>query len=269
MNTSSLSYKLLLKISLLGLTGFSSHTAMACAYIQSNPGNGDNVGLAPVPGTYPEPILFCKQSFPDSSLTYAPNPDSIVAGGSQVISMGNTVQHYPLSNSVNLSGFTPRNLNINLNSGALSIDYPNSDGYAGSPSLFNFYTTVSYYRNCSTTPRGGDQFKLITSYLRNNGSSIFEISNYNSIETVPENSAGLDIITFKDVKFESESNTNINITGDLTLYHANKNNSNSTIGTGFWGHKYCWLGVGARVDINNIDLKNAGDYDLTIAVNVR
>lgn len=267
MNISSLSYKLLVRISLLGLTGFGSYTAMACAYIQSDP--GDRIGSAPIPGTYPEPILFCKQSFPDSSLTYAPEPDSIVAGGSQVISMGNTVQQYPLSNTVNLSGFTPNNLNINLNSGALSIDYPNSGGYAGSPSLFNFYTRIAYFSSCSASPRGGDQFKLMTRYLRNNGSSIFAISNYNGIETVPESSTSLDIITFKNAQFQSQSNPSHNITGDVTFYHANRNNNNSTIGTGWLGKKYCWLGVGARVDINNIDLKYAGDYDLTVAVNVQ
>lgn len=264
MNISSLSYKLLLKIGLLGLTGFGSYTAMACPYIQTNP--KEDVGSAPIPySLFPEPILFCKQSFPDSSLTYAPDPNSIVTGGSQVISMGNTVQQYPLSNSVNLSGFTSSNLNINLNSGALSINYPNSGGYLGSPSLFNFYTNV--LGTCEKAFRGGNQFKLITRYLRNNGSKIFAISGASEIETVPENTNSLDIIRFKGVKFQTESNPRHNITGDVTLYHANKNN-NSTILTGT-SKKFCWIGVGARVDINNIDLKNAGDYDLTVDINVR
>ena len=264
MNISSLSYRLLLKISLLGLTGFGSHTAVACAYIQSNP--GQDVGSAPIPySLFPEPILFCKQSFPNSSLTYTPDPDSIVAGGSQVVSMTNTIQQYPLSNTVNLSGFTPSNLDINLNSGALSINYPNSGGYLGSPSLFNFYTNV--LGTCENAFRGGNQFKLITRYLRNNGTNIFMISSASDIETVPENSNSLDIIRFKNVKFQSQSNPRHNITGDVTLYHANKNN-NSTIPTGS-SKKFCWVGVGARVNINNIDLKNAGDYDLKVAVNVQ
>lgn len=79
----------------------------------------------------------------------------------------------------------------------------------------------------------------------------------------------MDIITFKDVEFQSESNPSVNITGNLTLYHANKNNTNSTIETGWLLKKYCWVGVGARVDINDIALTHAGDYDLTVAVNVQ
>lgn len=262
MNISSLSYKLLLRISLLGLAGFASNTAMACAYIQNDP--RENVGSAPISGTYAEPILFCKQSFPDSSLTYASDSDSIVAGGSQVISMANTVQQYPLSNTVNLSGFTPSNLDINLNSGALSINYPKSDGYAGSPSLFNFYTTIWSINQCDSAPRGGNQYELVKKHLRDNP-SIFTLVGQISLPQRVDTTQ--DIVKFKGAQLINRSNPTQKIIADVTLYHANGSN-NSTIPTGLF-KKYCWLGVGARVEINNIDLKNAGDYDLTIAINVQ
>ena len=254
-------YKSLYTTALLISVGVSAQAA--CPDINTDP--SENVGAVPIPGTYSETVFFCKQSFSPTTLTFKPNPESIVAGGSQTVSMGNTAQTLPLQQSIQLSGFTPSNLNINLNTGTLTALFPNSGGYKNSPSLFNFYTKVAATSRCNSAPRGGNQYELIKKYLRDN-SNIFTLVSQTSLPQRVDTAQ--DIVKFKDAQLINRSNPTQKIIADVTLYHANTNIADASFQTSIYP-RYCWLGVGARIDLKNMNLSNTGNYDLTLAVNTQ
>lgn len=258
-------HKRLLTIAGLVVAGTCSQAALACPDINSDPAN--NVGSVNIPGTYAETIFFCKQSFPSTNLTFKPDPNKILAGGSQAISMGSTTQTFPIQRSIQLKGFTPSNLNINLSTGKLSALFPNSGGYKNSPSLFNFYTKIAYASSCTSAPRGGNQYELIKNYLRDNPTIFTLVGQSSSARRVDGSSQ--DIVVFKDAQLINKSNPTQKIIADVTLYHANQNVTNAVFGTGFLLPQYCWFGVGARVDLKDMNLSNTGNYDLTIAVNTQ
>ncbi|WP_156819034.1 hypothetical protein [Psychrobacter lutiphocae] len=258
-------HKWSLKLAGLILTGICSQTALACPNITSDPAN--NVGRVSIPGSYPETVFFCKQNFAPTNLTFKPNPNTILPGGSQSISMGSTVQTFPIQSSIQLQGFTPSNLNINLNTGNLSALFPNSGGYKNSPSLFNFYTKIAYVSSCLSAPRGGNQYELLKNYLRDNPNIFTLIGQSSAPQRV--NSSPQDIVVFKNAQLINQNNPAQKIIADVTLYHANQNVADAFFNTGFLLPKYCWLGVGARVDLKNMNLSNTGNYDITIAVNTQ
>lgn len=257
-------YKKQYIITLLMTLGISLQ-AVACPNITSDPVN--NIGRAPIPGTYGELVFFCKQEFAPATLTFKPSSESLVAGGSQAISMGNTTQISPLTRSIQLQGFTPSNLNINLSSSNLTAFFPSSGGYQNSPSLFNFYTKIAYGSNCSSAPRGGNQFALMKKYLRDNP-NIFTLVGQTTLPQRVDTPAQ-DIVTFKDAQLINKSNPTQKIIADITLYHANTNVTDASFSTGFLLPAYCWLGVGARINLKNMNLSNTGNYDLTLAVNIQ
>ena len=235
----------------------------ACPDINTDP--TENVGAVPIPGTYSETVFFCKQNFSPTTLTFTPSPETIVAGGSQTISMGNTTQTLSLTQSIQLPGFTPSNLNINLNTGTLTAFFPNSGGYKNSPSLFNFYTKVAAISRCDSAPRGGNQFELMKRYLRDNP-NIFTLVGQTSLPQRADTAQ--DIVKFKDAQLINRSNPTQKIIADVTLYHANTNVVDASFQTTIFP-RYCWLGVGARIDLKNMNLSSTGNYDLTLAVNTQ
>lgn len=256
---------ILLRVGLLGISALMSHTALACPKINSDPVH--TIGDAPIPGSYGEKVFFCQQSFPTKALSYKFDESTLVTGGSQSISMGNTIQTSSLTNSIDLSGFSPNGLDINTNIGNLTLFFPSSGGYNNSPSLFNFYTKIAYASSCLSAPRGGDQFNLIKKYLRDNPNIFTLVGQTSAAQSV--NSPGSDIVKFSSAELINKTNPSQKITADVILYHANQNLSNPTFETGFLLPKYCWFGVGARVEIKDTNLTNAGNYDLQLGVNVK
>ncbi|SUD91509.1 hypothetical protein [Psychrobacter phenylpyruvicus] len=258
--------KMSLRLAILATTSFIGQAALAaCPDISSDP--LDNVGRVNIPGSYPETVFFCKQNFASANLTFSPNPNTILPGGSQVISMGSKTQTSPIQQNIQIQGFIPNNLNINLNSGNLSALFPSSGGYKNSPSLFNFYTKIAYASSCLSAPRGGNQYDLLKNYLRDNP-NIFTLIGQSSVPQRLDNSPQ-DIVIFKNAQLINKNNPNQKIIADITLYHASQNVSDAFFETGFLQPKYCWLGIGARVDLKNMNLSNTGNYDLTLAVNTQ
>lgn len=258
--------KMALRLAILATTGFIGQVALAaCPDISSDP--QQNVGQVNIPGWLTnETVYFCKQDFSPNALTFKPDPNTILPGGSQVISMGNKTQTSPIQQNIQIQGFTPNNLNINLNSGNLSALFPSSGGYKNSPSLFNFYTRIAYLSSCTSAPRGGNQYDLLKNYLRDNPNIFTLVGQSSSPQRV--NSSPQDIVVFKDAQLINKSNPAQKVIADVTLYHANQNVTDTSFTPNLLS-RYCWLGVGARVDLKSMNLSNTGNYDLTIAVNTQ
>lgn len=65
-----------------------------------------------------------------------------------------------------------------------------------------------------------------------------------------------------------KSNPAQKVIANVTLYHANQNVTDTSFAPNLLA-RYCWLGVGARVDLKSMNLSNTGNYDLTIAANTQ
>ncbi|WP_131669588.1 hypothetical protein [Psychrobacter pygoscelis] len=247
--------KISTKISILVLAGWLSPAVLAaCPATQ-----GINVESKVVGTTSNnKKIYFCKQEFPDQALLFAPSRTDLVNGGSQVIAKGNTLQTFPLANSIDLTGFNVGNLDFN----SLSANYPNVDGQFDSPSLFNFYIKTNNNDDCS------GQYPVIRNYLRNHP---------NVFQTIPASgTAASDISSTSSIakisaaKLQSNIDPAKELTADIYFYHANAGLSGQYFtepGNGI-RDRYCWVGVGTRLQIqaNSSVLKYSGGYRVSVGV---
>lgn len=206
-------------------------------------------------------IYFCKQDFANSLLSFEPSETQLVTGGSQVISQGNTIQSVPISNrTVDLAGFSPNALNFN----ALSSNFPTSGGNYDIMSLFNFYTRIPSFSSCNDY-FGQDQFDTIINYLKANPNTFNASSQGQSVTAVASNT-GNNIAKIDNMVISHDTLSGSAITSDITFYHANAGR------TGQWftrsPYRYCWVGVSTKMDIdtNNSNLKNSGNYSVTVSV---
>ena len=76
------------------------------------------------------------------------------------------------------------------------------------------------------------------------------------------NSSPQDIVVFRDAQLINKSNPAQKVIANVTLYQDTSFAPNLLA-------RYCWLGVGARVDLKSMNLSNTGNYDLTIAANTQ
>lgn len=250
-------HKLLLKVSVMTLVGLLGQSVFAaCPELTEAP--NQNIGRVSIPGSLiKETIYFCKQEFSKPQLSYEPKQTDIVPGGSKTVSMGSIEQIFPLNRSIDLLGFTPTDLK--LNDSALSASFPNKNGYGGSPSLFNFYTRI-VGSDCYDAVRGGNQYELIKGHLRENAYR-FQ-ANDGTKKGVRVYGNPNDIAIIEGVKV-TESQSGKSLTADIALYHANLTGERSFrtfLGT------YCWVGVGAKMEIKSLENVNAGDYVVDIGV---
>ena len=82
------------------------------------------------------------------------------------------------------------------------------------------------------------------------------------------NSSPQDIVVFRDAQLINKSNPAQKVIANVTLYNANQNVTDTSFAPNLLA-RYCWLGVGARVDLKSMNLSNTGNYDLTIAANTQ
>lgn len=206
-------------------------------------------------------IYFCKQGFSDNALTFKPTNNELLTGGNKAISKESVIQKQPLSNSVNLAGFTVDKLSFNT----LSANYPNQNGQFGSPSLFNFYTSIFILSNCNGSLFVPNQYTLMRNYLRANP-SIFQTIPESGVATT--NNTGNGIAKITGAKLKSTIDPTKELTANIFINQVNGNNLGD-FPSGFV--RYCWLGVGTtlNIDPNNDSLKYAGDYQLQMGVNIQ
>ena len=243
-------------VALMGLYGQS--TSAACPVVNSlNDVENVNTSLDVIGQT----IYFCKQDFTEANLTYQPTPTDLVNGGSQVIAQGDLIQSFPLSNTINLSGFTPDALALNT----LSTNIPTSDGQYNVMSLFNFYSQVSTWNNSCLNYNATDQFVRITDYLRANP-GIFQVSSQGQTNNAIAANTGDDVATIEDVVIGHDAQSGSELTADITFYHANAGMAGQWFTRGTV--RYCWVGIGARmvIDTNNSNLTHSGDYTGNMSV---
>lgn len=250
-------HKSLLKVGIMTLAGLLGQSALAaCPKITTfGPEIIGNVGTVNISGI-PERILYCKQDFSKPQLSYEPKQTDIVPGGSKTVSMGSIEQIFPLNRSIDLLGFTPTDLK--LNDSALSASFPNEGGLGGSPSLFNFYTNLAV-DNCLNAPRGGNQYNLIKEHLRNNADRFRANSTQKGVR---DDDTPNSIARIKDVTISSNQGGSPLI-ADIIFYHANPMDAPSF---NTLTRTYCWVGVGAKMEIKSLENVNAGDYVVDIGV---
>ncbi|WP_201543930.1 hypothetical protein [Psychrobacter sp. H7-1] len=244
----------LLKASLLFFGSLAAQQALAapCPTIYKT----TEAGLLKVNSTNTNPgaIYFCKQTdnFTPASFIFAPTQEQLVTGGSQVIKKGNTIQTFPLSNSVSLSGFTLNDLNLNQ----LTAAFPNSNGQYSSPSLFNFYSQVTSLSLCTT------QITTIKTYLRSNANIFKTIGIVQS--AVTDNSSPDSI-----AKINNAILTNPNggtIKADISFMHVN-NKTGQYFSDPNSNNVMCWLGVGAQIILKpDSALTRSGNYTVNVGV---
>ena len=266
MNIMSLQ-KHILQVCILTTAGLFTRLAFAaCPAIDSD--LAQTVGEINLP-LYNEKLLYCKQEalYNSNALTLKADPELLLPGGNQAISMGTTIQTQPLSNSINLSGFTPSSLDLNTGTIALSATLPNKNGAYGSPSLFNFYTKV-IGNNCNSAVRGGNQYVLMKNYLRTHP-NVFRINTAGTITSFPtsDNNADRNIIKITNAQLRNSNVPNQFVTADITLYHVNYGIEPTAFKDRNSIYRYCWLGVAVQLDIKNMNLNSAGSYDINIDVN--
>lgn len=250
--------KLLLKMGITALVGLLGQTALAACpdtdgiNITAAANRVSPIGSTPI-------IYFCKQSFADNTLRFAPTETQLLTGGSQVISKGSTIQSFPLSNSANLTGFNVANLALNQ----LSANFPNTNGNFGSPSLFNFYI-----RSLDTNDSCTGEYQTIRTFLRNNPNTFQINTSFASI--APDTTSNTSIVKITGAKLKSAIDQTKELTADIDLYHANAtlNGQYFTDRAFFPKYRDCWVGVGTRVTItpDSSNVKFAGNYDLQIGV---
>lgn len=248
--------KVLLKIAITVMTGLLGQTVLAACPDTDGiniTATANRVGVA-----NGNTIYFCKQSFANNTLRFAPTETQLLNGGSKVISKGNTIQSFPLSNSANLMGFNVANLALNQ----LSANFPNTNGDFGSPSLFNFYTRIGRRGDCSS------QYPLMINYLRANPNT-FQI-NTTSTSIAGDNTSNTSIVKITGAKLKSAIDQTKELTANIDFYHANANLSGQFFSDDrlINGYRDCWLGVGTRVTItpNSGNVKFSGNYDLQVSV---
>lgn len=203
-------------------------------------------------------IYFCKQDFPQNTLSLDVQDADLVSGGSQSITQGATVQTGDLSvGSIDFTGFTPSALSLNQISG----DFPNVNGQFGSPSLYNFYSHIGISSDCRKY-RGKDQYERILTYLRQNA-NIFQASS-SGVQTGVADASGNNIARINDAVLVHQT-TGDTITADIVFYHANAGMAGQYF-TRF--SRYCWVGVGARIEMDGqtAGIDNAGDYVVNVGV---
>lgn len=243
-----------LKIGLTAMAGLMGQTALAACPDTA----GINITAAAnlVGSLNDSQIYFCKQSFPNTTLRFAPSETQLLNGGSQVISKGNTIQSFPLGSRADLMGFNVTNLGLNQ----LSANFPNTDGDFGSPSLFNFYIRSSDSKdNCTS------EYQTIRTFLRNNPNTFHLNTSFASIAL--DTTSNTSIVKITGAKLKSAIDQTKELTADIDFFHANP-----TTGQFFTnksqGYRDCWFGVGTRVTItpDSDNVKFAGNYDLQIGV---
>lgn len=252
-------HKLILKIGAATLTVLLAQSAIAaCPDIV-----GNNIESKVVGTSNGKKIYFCKQEFADQALAFKPSEAELITGGSKVISKGNTIQTFPLRNSIDLAGFNVGGLNFN----SLTANYPNVNGQFGSPSLFNFYIKTNSLDDC------GDKYSIIKNYLRNN-STIFQTIP-TSGSAASDNSTETSIAKITSAKLKSVLDPTKEITADIYFYHANAGQNGQYFTVDGLGirDRYCWFGVGTRLKINatqlntnSANLKFAGGYKVGVGV---
>ena len=246
--------KISMKSSILILAGWSSPAVLAACPVAQD----INIESKVVGTTNGKKIYFCKQEFPDQALVFAPSRTDLVNGGSQVISKGNTAQTFPLANSIDLTGFNVGNLNFN----SLSANYPNVDGQFGSPSLFNFYLKTNSNDDCT------GQYPVIRNYLRNHP-EIFQTIPTSGTAT-SDSSSTSSIAKISPAKLKSNIDPTKELTADIYFYHANAGRGGQyfTVDGPGVQDRYCWVGVGTRIQIqaNNSSLRYSGGYKVSVGV---
>lgn len=257
-------HKFLLRAGIMTLAGLLGQSALAaCPDVDRRPDKNIGEVTFDINSSGSELVSFCKQvfEFEEQKLSYKPNPTDIVEGGSQNISMGSKskIQTFPLGMSINLEGFTPSELN--LKNSTLTAYFPNVGGFGGSPSLFNFYTSIARTRGCENALRGGNQYNLIKKHLRNEAYR-FQANN-GTKKGIREDTAN-NIARIEDVTISSNRG-GLPLIADIIFYHANPTPDqyfDRPLGY------LCWVGVGAKMEIkiDNLESINAGDYVVDVGV---
>ncbi len=206
-------------------------------------------------------VYFCKQDFTSDKLKFTPSQTDLVKDGSQHRAMTNTIQSFPMSNSINLAGFTPDQLNLNK----LRSDFPTiaNPGTTNSKNIFNFFTAIASVGNCKDY-FGANQFEIIRTYLRSNP-SVFR-ANGGTQQAVPLTN-GDDLAVIKDVVVGHTTQSNSPIIADITFYHTNYSaGGNAQFFTR--ALRFCWVGVSTRMDIktDTNPPKYSGDYTVDVGV---
>lgn len=248
-------YTFILKIAAMMVAGLLGQTALAACPDTAGINITANTNL--VGSADGNNIYFCKQSFPNTALIFAPTESQLLNKGSHAISMGNKFQSFPLGNSVNLTGFNVNDLFFN----SLSAKFPNINGDFGSPSLFNFYTRIGRKGDCT------DQYRLIRNHLRTHP-TIFQTIYSDGKAT--SDMTGDNLVKITEVKLKSSIDSTKELRADISLYHANAQLSNQYFSDNslFTGYRDCWVGVGTKVTItpDSDNVGFAGNYDLKIGV---
>lgn len=208
-------------------------------------------------------IHFCKQDFPASSLEVIVQPNNFG------LSSSDHTQHIPISRAttsapdlvtlgttdIDLSGLTLADLN--LTAGAINADMP-STNQVGDKSLFNFFIY---------TPRSGNRcdkdkkFKSALNYIQTTP-GIFTAAGINSS---PDTSSIANAVARIDNALLSLG-TGETIPATIIFYHANPypNQEQWALLT-----RYCWIGVGAKLQISDSDLSQvvkSGTYHVSVGV---
>ena len=242
----------IIKLSILMAPAIYSQSAIAdeCP-VKYNP---DGLEIINAANSDPEKIYFCAQNFNATSRTFQPSSADIVQDGSQTISKGATIQTMPLSNSINLSGFTLDDLQFRLLTKKMPVDesktYPDS--------LFNFYTRLDRPSGVQCYRR--NQYEYILDYLRSHP-SIFKAGGKPAVT----NSTGNNIATIYDAVLTNSNGHQLK--ANITFEYINNSNSGQ-----FFTEKgkgvMCWVGVGTTFTIKpDNTLKQAGAYDITLSIN--
>lgn len=247
-------YTFILKIAAMMVAGLLGQTALAACPDTAGINLTANTNL--VGSADGSNIYFCKQSFPNTALIFAPTESQLLPRGSQVISKGNTIQNSSLSNSINLAGFNIANLSLNQ----LSANFPNTNGQFSSPSLFNFYIrSTDQNDNCN------GKYQTIRTFLRSHPNT-FQL-NTSFISIASDITSNSSIVKITGAKLKSTVDQTKDLTANIDLYY-----TNPTSGQFFTnvsqGYRDCWFGVGTKVTItpDSDNVGFAGNYDLQIGV---
>ena len=256
----NLGRKRLLKTGLFVLAGLGAQTALACPSVYNT---NEVVRLNTATDEDGKTIYFCKnEGVANPQLSLKSN--DLINGGNQVIAINqNPIQKKAISGSVNLIG--PGAMPLNLKPVTASINLP--------ADIFNFYTRVDVGNSifadfCSGTPRREDQYEIIRAYLRNNPGT-FQANNKYPSSSGPKQATALntgnDLAIIKNAEIKNGNST---LKADITFCHTNANKNKQYYTDRDKGKQFCWVAVGARVDIkedsNNIN--RAGEHLLDISV---
>lgn len=253
-------HKQLLKIGLLMLAGFCAQTALACPAVYFT---NQVVRLNTATDEDGKTIYFCKsEGVTNPQLSLKSN--DLINGSNQVIALRKeSIQKIPINGSIDLIG--PGATPLNLKPITATSNLP--------AELFNFYTRVDvgssiYSDFCTGNSRRADQYDIIRTYLRNNPDTFQSNSKYpnsSGPKLATALTTGNDLAIIKNAEIK---NGNSFLKADITFYQTNAGKSKQLYTDKEKGKQFCWVAVGARIDIKDdaTNINRAGEHLLDISV---